>query len=76
VRTFPATIRGGVAVGDGLSQLPDGAQVEVVAIEEDELTPEEHAELDEAEASLDRGEGIPWEEVKRMLQERRAARTP
>jgi hypothetical protein len=52
-------------------ELPEGAEVSVVLREEGEYipTPEEAAELDAALVEADRGEGIPWEEVRRELLE-------
>ncbi|MGD1097507.1 MAG: hypothetical protein ABSB35_36655 [Bryobacteraceae bacterium] len=36
-------------------------------VEDEEITPETAAALDEAHASIERGEGIPHEEVMREL---------
>jgi len=54
--------------------LPDGTEVEIAVADDDEMTPEERAELD---ASIDRGmeqaergEGIPAEEFMRRLRAR------
>jgi len=59
---------------DDPADLPEGAEVSVflrATDEEDDLTPEERAELDaELDAAIeeaDRGEGIPAEEVLREL---------
>jgi hypothetical protein len=65
-------VEGGRVVIDEEGELPEGAQVEIAVLtEEDEMTPEERAEL---LASIDRGldqaargEGIPAEEVLRRL---------
>jgi hypothetical protein len=70
---FIATVKDGVIVADGVD-LAEGETVAVLldrpANDADEvaLTPEEEAELDEVEASLDRGDGIPWEQVRAGLQ--------
>jgi hypothetical protein len=45
------------------------ARKQVEDEEEDELSAEELAELDAAIEEADRGEGIPWEEVRRELLE-------
>jgi predicted transcriptional regulator len=54
--------------------LPDGTEVEIAVADDDDMTPEERAELD---ASIDRGmeqaargEGIPAEEVLARLRAR------
>lgn len=55
-------------------ELPEGAEVTVYLHgeqEDDELTPEQLAELDEAIAEADRGEGVPAEVVLRELREMR-----
>lgn len=70
---FIATAKDGVIVADGVD-LAEGETVAVLldrpanVADEVALTPEEDAELDEAEASLDRGDGIPWEQVRAGLQ--------
>jgi hypothetical protein len=69
---FSAKVKGGVIVADDVD-LPEGATVTVVFDEDtandnaDEVTPEQLAELDEAIAEADRGEGIPWETVRAEL---------
>jgi hypothetical protein len=69
---FSAKVKGGVIVADDVD-LPEGATVTVVLDEDtandnaDEVTPEQLAELDEAIAEADRGEGIPWETVRAEL---------
>jgi hypothetical protein len=68
---FSAKVQGGVIVAKDV-ELPEGATVTVV-IDEDtandnvDVTPEQLAELDEAIAEADRGEGIPWETVRAEL---------
>jgi uncharacterized lipoprotein YbaY len=69
---FSAKVKGGVIVAEDVN-LPEGATVTVVLDEDtandnaDEVTPEQLAELDEAIAEADRGEGIPWETVRAEL---------
>ena len=69
---FSAKVKGGVIVAEDVD-LPEGATVTVVLDEDtandnaDEVTPEQLAELDEAIAEADRGEGIPWETVRAEL---------
>ena len=73
-----AILRGHVESGriivDEPMDLPDGTEVEIAVADEDDMTPEERAELD---ASIDRGleqaargEGIPAEEGLRRLRAR------
>jgi hypothetical protein len=73
-----ATLRGHVESGriivDEPMDLPDGTEVEIAVADDDDMTPEERAELD---ASIDRGmeqaargEGIPAEEVLARLRAR------
>ena len=69
---FSAKAKSGVIVADDVD-LPEDATVTVVLDEgtandnADEVTPEQLAELDEAIAEADRGEGIPWETVRAEL---------
>lgn len=69
---FSAKVKGGVIVAEDVD-LPEGATVTVVLDQDaandqaDEATPEQLAELDEAIAEADRGEGIPWKIVRAEL---------
>jgi uncharacterized lipoprotein YbaY len=69
---FSAKVKGGVIVAEDID-LPEGATVTVVLDEDtandnaDDVTSEELAELDEAIAEADRGEGVPWETVRAEL---------
>jgi hypothetical protein len=69
---FSAKVQDGVIVVDDI-ELPEGATVTVVLDESavnddaDDVTPEQLAELDEAIAEADRGEGLPWETVRARL---------
>lgn len=69
---FSAKVKGGVIVAEDID-LPEGATVTVVLDEDtandnaDGVTPDQLAELDEAIAEADRGEGIPWETVRAEL---------
>jgi len=65
-------VEGGRVVIDEEGELPEGAQVEIsVLIAEDEMTPEERAELlasiDRGLEQASRGETVPAEEVLRRL---------
>ena len=54
-------------------ELPEGAEVSVYrpydGEEEEPLTPEQEAEIEESIAELDRGEGVPIEEALREMRE-------
>ncbi len=69
---FSAKVKGGVIVAEDID-LPEGATVTVVLDEDtandnaDDVTSEKLAELDEAIAEADRGEGIAWETVRAEL---------
>lgn len=69
---FSAKVKGGVIVAEDVD-LPEGATVTVMLDEDtandnaDGVTPEQLAELDEAIAEADRGEGIPWETIRAEL---------
>lgn len=64
--------QGGVIVAEDID-LPEGATVTVVVDDDtandnaDDLTAEQLAELDEAIAEADRGEGVPWQTVRAEL---------
>lgn len=65
-------VEGGRVVIDEEGELPEGAQVEIAVLsDEDEMTTEERAELlasiDRGLEQAARGEGIPAEEVLRRL---------
>ncbi|HEX4421940.1 MAG TPA: hypothetical protein VH165_28705 [Kofleriaceae bacterium] len=68
---FSARVQGGVIVAQDV-ELPESPAVTVVLDEDTandnvEATSEQLAELDEAMAEADRGEGIPWEAVRAEL---------
>ena len=73
-----AILRGHVESGrivvDDPMDLPDGTEVEIAVANDDEMTPEERAEIESAiDTSLEqvaRGEGSPAEEVLRRLRSR------
>jgi hypothetical protein len=60
---FTSKRKDGVIVPDGV-ELREGDTVTVLlgapANDDDELTPDQEAELAESEAALDRGVGVPW----------------
>ncbi len=67
-RTVHGRVSGGRLQVDEPVDLPEGAQVELVIVDaEDGLDDDDraqlHAALDEAQAELSRGEGIPVEQV-------------
>ena len=74
-RTMAMTVRARVTNGrlvvDEPTDLPDGTELELVAVdagdEEWNLTEEQIAELQESMAQADRGEIVPAEEVLRDL---------
>ena len=60
MRALEAQVRGGRLVLDEPTELPEGTEVELTVVEDDELDPEERArllrELDESQAEYERGE--------------------
>jgi hypothetical protein len=62
MRALKAHVRGGQLVLDEPTELPEGTEVELVPVEDDELDEAGRAELeaalDESEAELDAGEGV------------------
>jgi hypothetical protein len=66
---------GAIVIDDGDADLPEGAQVTVVVAAKGEptleLSPEERAELEAAEAEADRGEGVSWQSLRAQLFPRR-----
>ncbi|HEY7375781.1 MAG TPA: hypothetical protein VIF57_26725 [Polyangia bacterium] len=72
--TLRGHVEGGRIIVDEPMDLPDGTEVEIAVADDDDMSPEERAEL---EASIDRGleqaargEGSPPEEVLRRLRAR------
>lgn len=68
---FSAKVQGDLIVAQDV-ELPEGATVTVVLDEDTandnvEASPDQLAELDEAIAEGDRGEGIPWATVRAEL---------
>ena len=76
---FPlkARVRNGRLIVDTATTLPDGTEVDLVAVGDDDLDDTERAALHrallEAEAEVDAGETIPAEEVLAHLRARRSA---
>ena len=63
-------INGRVDFGD--VELPEGASVQAFVLdEEDEMSPEQMAELEAALEEADRGEGISGDEMLRQMRELR-----
>ena len=53
-------------------ELPEGAEVTVYLHDgegDEELTPEQEAEIEESIAELERGEGVPFDEVLQEVRE-------
>jgi hypothetical protein len=70
---FSARVRDGVIDTQGV-ELPEGTVVTVVVEDDNDeyvLSPDEEAELDEAIAEAERGEGIPAEDFLRQLRQSR-----
>lgn len=69
-----ARVRNGRLVLDEPTDLPDGTELELEPVDDLELTPEERARLNAAIetglAQIERGEGIPAEDVIRRLRAR------
>jgi len=65
-------VRNGRLVVDEPTDLPDGAEVLLAEVGDaaDELTVEEARGIEEAIASIDRGEGVPVEEAFARIRER------
>jgi hypothetical protein len=79
VQALKVQVKNGRVVVDEPTDLPDGAEVEVVVID-DELTPEEraelHASLDRAMADSDAGRHMDANEFLKQHRARRANRSP
>lgn len=62
MRALKAHVRGGRFVVDEPANLPEGTEVELTLIDDEELSPEERArllkELDAAQDEYERGEGM------------------
>ena len=62
MRALKAHVRDGRVVLDEPSELPEGTEVELTVVEDDDFEPEERArllkELDAAQDEFERGEGI------------------
>lgn len=70
-------VRNGRLVVDEPTDLPDGAEVLLAEVDEDDgdaLTPEEAQGIEEAIASIERGEGIPAAQVFAEIRARRHAK--
>jgi len=79
MRALKAHVRGGRLVVDEPTNLPEGAEVELVAVEDDDFSPEERARLlqaiDEGVQDIERGDHIDgFESVAQLRARREAAR--
>jgi hypothetical protein len=67
VQRIRARVQGGRLRLDEPYDAPDGTEVELAVIDDDDLTDEErarlHADIEASMAELDRGEGIPADQV-------------
>lgn len=73
--TLRGHIENGRIVVDESVDLPEGTEVKLTLVDDaDDLDPEDrarlHAALDQAQAEIDRGEGIPAREVIAELRKR------
>lgn len=68
---------GQLVLNDPATELPEGAEVELHLVEDDEFEPEERARLmeaiDEADAEIDRGEYVDGSEFIAQLRAKREA---
>jgi hypothetical protein len=74
MRALKAHVRGGRLVVDEPTDLPEGTEVELTLVEDDEFSPEERARLEqaleEAEQEIERGEFVDGDEFIARLRAR------
>jgi hypothetical protein len=67
VQRIRARVQGGRLRLDEPYDAPDGTEVELAVLDDDDLTDEErarlHADIEASMAEFDRGEGVPAEQV-------------
>jgi hypothetical protein len=72
MRALKAHVKGGRLVLDEPTNLPDGAEVRVALVDDDELDDAEgaklHAAIEAAEAELDAGQAVSEEDLWARLQ--------
>ena len=77
MKALKAHVRGGRVVLDEPTDLPDGTEVELMVVEDDDFDPEERARLEqaleEAEQEVERGEYVDGSEFLARLRARREA---
>ena len=77
MRALKAYVRSGRLVLDEPTQLPEGAEVELVAVEDDDFEPEERARLlqaiEEGIQDIERGDHVDGFEFVAQLRARREA---
>ena len=77
MKALKAQVRGGRFVVDEPTELPEGTEVELTLVEENEFSPEERARLEqaleEAEQEIERGEYVDGSEFLARLRARREA---
>jgi hypothetical protein len=75
MRALKAHVRGGRLVLDEPTELPEGAEVELTLVEDDEFTPGERARLaqalEEGEKDIERGDYVDGFELIARLRARR-----
>lgn len=73
--TLKAVVSGGQAIIKDVGDYPDGTELELAVVEDDEMSPEErerlHLALEKSWAQAQRGETVPAEEVLARLRARR-----
>ncbi len=77
MRALKAHVRGGRLVVDEPTNLPEGTEVELTVVEDDDFEPEERARLEraleDAEQEVERGEYVDGSEYLARLRARREA---
>ena len=77
MKALKAHVMGGRVVLDEPTELPDGTEVELTVVEDDDFEPEERARLEqaleEAEQEVERGEYVDGSEFLARLRSRREA---
>ncbi len=79
MKAFKAHVRGGWLIVDEPTSLPEGTEVELVAVDDDDFSPEERARLlraiEEGAEAIERGQVVDGIAFANELLARREART-